>query len=322
MRRKLSAVVALAIVVSAFTGMGALAPSTAQAAVTTQLVSGADLVATANQVRGITHPGNVQKGFVAAASDSVAIAQATAAANLSGATIIVSASTTNPAAVNTIVQQKAITELTFVGASSAFPASYRNAISTTVTQKNTALNNSVFERSKTLASTSASSFVVALGDNIAAMNAALSYSSATSSTLLVVSGTEPANALRTYMDLVADPNVAAIGNPPGVSDQFNDDDADHYVDLLVDDAQTTDMTYRAIVQQHVDAKARAATKLATAPGDDLASFALASAVAQKQGSVAIPAGVLTAITTDSPAQRYLQLLKDETRAITLVAHRE
>jgi hypothetical protein len=191
----------------------------ASAATTTRFITGTNITGTADNVRAITHPTTSSAGVVAAASDAIAIAQASALSNVTGATVIVSASTSNATAVNAVVAQKNITQLTFVGIVGAFPASYRNAIDARVTTKTVVLNNSPFERSKLLAPANTTEFVVAKSTNVPAMEAALSYSSASGSALLVVTGTEAANSLRTYLSPLADPTVVLAGDP-GVSGLF------------------------------------------------------------------------------------------------------
>lgn len=317
MRKVSASILAVLLVAGLITGVETVTVEPAQAASTKRLVTGSTVSITATNVRAITHPGNAAMGIVAPASDPIAIAQAAALANISGAAVIVSASITDAADVNTVVAQKNITNLTFIGAATQFPQSYRNAIDSRVTTKTAVLNNSPFERSKLLAPADTTAFVIAKGSNVPAMEAALSYSSATSSALLVITGAEPANSVKNYLSPVADPKVTLAGDP-GVSDQLETDDTDHYGELLVDSVVSTNSTYDNIVQLHVDQKGRAVNSVSVAPGGDLASFALATLVGRAEGSVTLPAGAASSITTNSPADYHLQLLKSELKNLTLV----
>jgi hypothetical protein len=317
MRKLASLVLVFLLTLGMVSSWGQSSVEVATAATTTRLVTGASITATADNVRAITHPTTSSAGVVAAANDPISIAQAAALSNLTGAALIVSASTTSATAVNTVVVQKNITKLTFVGAATVFPASFRSAIDARVTVKTAVLNNSPFERSKLLVPTSTTAFVVAKSTNIPAMEAALSYGSATDSALIVVTGSEPANSLRTYLTPFIDPKVALAGDP-GVSDQLDADDSDYYAELLVDSEARTNATYDNIVQLHVDRKSRAAKKVSIAPGDDLASFALATLVGRVEKSVTIPAGTKTAITANSPANYYLGLVKAEISSLSLI----
>lgn len=317
MRRFVVVTTALALTIAALTGLQGVTPERADAATTTQLVTGSSITATANSVRGVTHPGAATSGVVAAASDPVSIAQASALSSITGATLIVSTSTTNASAVNAIVAQKNITQLTFVGLANAFPSSFRNAVDARVTVKKTALSNSPFSRSVSLVPSGASTFVVAKGNNVPAMEAALSYSSASGAALLVLGETEPADSLRSFLLPFADPTIILAGDP-GVTDQLDSDDADRFGELLVDTPKNVDASYDTIIRSHITEKNRAANKVAIAPGDDLSSFALATLVGKAQGSVTLPAGTKAAITVDSAAHRYLQLVKGELKTLTLI----
>lgn len=317
MRKASASILTVLLLAGLITGVDTISAEPAQAAPITRLVTGSTVAITSDNVRAITHPGNATTGIVSPASDPIAIAQAAALANVSGAAVIVSSSATDAAAVNTVVAQKNITGLTFIGSATDFPQSYRDAIDSRVTAKLAVLNNSPFERSKLLAPADTTAFVIAKSSNIPAMEAALSYSSATSSALLVMTGAEPANSIRDFLSPIADPKVTLAGDP-GVSDQLDTDDTDHYGELLVDSATSTNSSYDNIVQLHVDGKGRAANSVSIAPGGDLASFALATLVGRADGSVTLPAGAASSITTNSPADYHLQLLKSELKSLTLV----
>ena len=317
MRRLLGLFTAFVIAAASLTAVGTVTAVPANAAATTQLITGANIAALADQARAVTHPSTVTAGFVVASADAVAVAQAAAAAARVNATVIVSTSTTDATQVNTIVQQKGITNLTFVGAASAFPASFRSSVSASVTTKTTVLNDSPFERSKALAPASQASFVIAKVTDVTSMSAAVAYSTATDSALLAVTGSEPANSLRTFVTPVTDPTITIFGDL-NVSDQFDEDDIDKFAKVPLTDAKSVSETYDAIVQSLVDRKGRTVTKLVTALAGDLASFSLATLVAQKQGAVVIPAGAAATPTTNSPADRYLKLVQNETTAVSLV----
>lgn len=317
-RRKFAGVLCVATLGAALiVGDGITHAPAAFAAPTTQLVGGSTLVAVADAARLITHTASVSKGIVAPGADTISMALAAAAASRSGATLIVSASTTDPAAVNTIVQQKGITELTFVGKTSVFTSSYRNAIRASVTTKKTALSNSVLERSKKLIPSGEDSFVFASTTEIPSVQVALASSQATDSALVLVDGSEPDGAVRSLMSNVADPTTLVVGNS-GVADEIDEDDADKFGALSLANEAAVDASFDAVLQQMIDRKAAAATKVVAAPSNDLGSFAIASLVARKQGAVLVAAGKNTAIGSASAANRYVKLLQSEMSNLTLV----
>ncbi|MFJ2551948.1 hypothetical protein [Microbacterium sp. NPDC087591] len=317
MRKLGSITIAAAVGLALAVGAGAASPQTAAAATAKSNITGASISIVADNVRAVTHPGTVSAAFVAPANDAISIALASAAANINGATVIVSTSSTNPAAVNAVVTQKEIKTLTFVGTPTDFPASYRSAIDPQVTSKKIALNVDPFERSKLLVAPGTTAFVIAQSSNVSAMEAALSYSAATDSALLALSGNQAAGPLRSYLTPIADPKVALSGDP-AVLDQLDPDDSDHYVELLLDSPAAINSSYDNIMQLHVDRKSRSATKVVVAPADDLASFALATIVGQRQSAITLPAGKKASLTTNSAAHYYIGLLASETTSLTLV----
>ena len=318
MKRKLvGALCAVTLSAGLIAGEGLTTTPVAVAAATTQLVAGSTVVDVANAARSVTHTSTVSKGVVAAANDPVSITLAASAASQTGATVIVSNSTTSPAEVNIIVQQKSITELTFVGTNTVFGSSYRSGIASTVTTKKTALSASVLTRSKLLIPSGKDSFVFANVAETPSVEVALAHSAAIGAALILVDGSEADGTVRSSLSSVTDPTTLLIGNT-GVSDELDEDDADKFGALPITDDASVDLAFEAASQRWIDQRSSAATKIVAAPRDDLASFALASLVARKQGAVLLAAGDAASVTASSAANRYVNLLQSELAALTLV----
>ncbi len=149
------------------------------------------------------------------------------------------------------------------------------------------------------------------------MEAALSYSSATSSALLVMTGADRRTPSETFLSPIADPKVTLAGDPGGLRSTRH-----RRHGPLRRAPRGQRHLHEFVLRQH-----RAVARRRKGPGRQQRvdrARARSCVVCTRHarwradGSVTLPAGAASSITTNSPADYHLQLLKSELKSLTLV----
>lgn len=262
-----------------------------------------------------------------AGSPTVIVSQDTATAThvagvvgaRANAAVIVSTSGTSTASVlNTLKTLKATKVVLVASTQSHFSTAFKSELTAaTISVTSTVEAADAFGLWVKAAAVSgtASEYVIARTDNAQAVAIATSSAMTRGVPLVLWEDGTSATALASFFSSIGTANITAVGDPLNTpTDQMQTAQIDTLRAFDTADPRKA-FTW---VASDAQAAGRIVNKVVTAPVNSLDALALAGGIARRGASVLVPAGITTALTTDSRASEYLQLWKNRAANVTLV----
>ncbi|MCM3505849.1 hypothetical protein M3666_12065 [Curtobacterium sp. ODYSSEY 48 V2] len=316
-RQAIVATVATGLMVAGITV--AVQPQAAQAATTTQLVTGANRAALADNIAALDFASGSSKAVIVQGTDALTSNGATLASRL-GAPVLVASSGTSASSLQTRLKALKVTDVTLVSrASTYFTSSFESELKTAGASVSTRVSGaSDFALTVAAAQVGPSPSEVVLADRDDAFATSLATAYAGSRALPLISYQIEVNgdALKTYLtSLPSTVGLTVIGDPAAAPTAYmNEEQIASY-----HQEDSTD-PLRAAVWSVAQSQAagRNTANITVAPNDSRESISLAALHANRTGGIALPAGATGALTTNSRANDVLGFWRTGAKKVSLV----
>lgn len=307
----------LAVTLSASLGIAApLAFATQAEAATGSLVTATGNKALGNDVAARTYPTASAAVVVRSDSDAI-ITQAAALAAVRGVPMIVADTGDTAAAVSSLVKARGASSVVLFGTSTAFAASFKTDLATTLTITATVESNDYFARSVSAAALSPATptqFVVATTSAPSELRLASQYAISTGVPLVLFSGSEDPTAVTAFFNQYPKAALTIMGFTDFPATLLSEDRSDSLEVVSMENASATAL----YVARRPLSVGYSQKKIYEAPSDQLAAGALASLMARTNKGVVLSAGATSSPNTASEALTFAGLVGAEATSVTLV----